>query len=75
MTIARSTAHRINQWYTAAAKRLAAQGYRISGGSWCYPFPRVGAAGACVFSFEDCGPATYGHPEASLHLIVSEVQS
>ena len=75
MNIQHSTAHRLGQWYTAAVKRLTAKGYRVSGGSWCFPFPRVGAAGACVFSVESHGPTTYGHPRASLHLVVSEVRS
>ena len=64
---------RIRAWYRAAVKRLRAHGYRISAGSWFQAAPRWGAGGACVFSYETCGPATYGHPRATLHLIVGAI--
>ncbi len=73
-SVNQTTAWRIAQWYEAACKRVRAAGYHVSAGSWIEAAPRLGCAGACVFSVEDCGPATYGHPQATIHLLVSQVK-
>ena len=70
----RATSRRMCQWYRAACGRVRRAGYRVSAGSWIDLLPGPGSVGgACVFSVEGCGPATFGHPEATLHLIVSRL--
>ena len=71
MTIKRSTAQRMQQWYTAATKRLSAKGYRVSAGSYCFTEDNPAA---CVFSIENWGPSTYGHPRYTLLLTVEKVR-
>ena len=60
----RAPRFRAIQWYRAARKRMARAGVQPSAGSYLSGHD-IGVA--CVFSIEDCGPATYGHPRYTMH--------
>ena len=64
----RTTPERAIRWFQAASQRMRRR-TRVSGGSYVEigPVDHYGAYPlGCVFSVEDCGPGTYGHPRYTL---------